>query len=225
MNITLQQLNKISPAIVGVRGQNIANSINRVFPLYSGMTDRLVVSATISNLIHECAEFTQFEENLNYSVKGLLATFSRNRISTNQCQSYGRIDNVRPANKKAIANTVYGGNWGLRNLGNSQVNDGWDFRGSGGLQATGRKVITLFTSYYNRLMETTYSSLQIVEQLRDKANLDITMHFTCWFVTEFKGIAYVAKSGRFKDFCVAINGGTNGYDDRLRYYNRAISLL
>ena len=225
MNITLQQLNKISPAIVGVRGQNIANAINKVSPMYKGMEDRLVVAATISNLIHESGEFTRFVENLNYSVRALTKLFSRNRITLNQCYQYGRVDNKQPANQKAIANTIYGGNWGRLNLGNTPPNDGWDFRGSGGMQATGRKTITLFTTHYNRLCKTAFNVLQITDQLRDKANLEITMHFACWFITEFKGIAYLAKNGRFKDFCISINGGLNGYTDRLRYYNRAISVI
>jgi len=225
MNITLQQLNKISPAIVGVRGQNIANAINKVSPMYKGMEDRLVVAATISNLIHESGEFTRFVENLNYSVRALTKLFSRNRITLNQCYQYGRIDGKQPANQQAIANTIYGGNWGRLNLGNTQQGDGWAFRGSGGLQATGRKTITLFTTHYNRLMKTSHTLTDIVYMLRDKANIAMTMHFTCWFITEFKGIAYLAKNGRFKDFCISINGGLNGYTDRLRYYNRAISVI
>lgn len=225
MQITLNQLNKISPAIVGVRGQNIANAINAVFPLYRSMQDNMVVAATIANLMHESAEFTRFTENLNYSAKALIRLFSRNRISLNQCYQYGRIDGKQPANHQAIANTIYGGNWGRLNLGNTQPGDGWAFRGSGGMQATGRKVLTLFTTHYNKLMRTTHNIMEIVAMLRDKANINMTMHFTCWFITEFKGIAYLAKNGRFEQFCIAINGGKNGYDDRERYYNRAIAVI
>lgn len=38
----------------------------------------------------------------------------------------------------AFFNRVYGGMWGLNNLGNTQPNDGWNFRGRGFNQNTGR---------------------------------------------------------------------------------------
>ena len=77
------------------------------------------------------------EENLNYAVEGLKVTFSRARISLADCQALGRLPG-RPANKQAIANRVYGGAWGKTNLGNTQPNDGWSFRGRGWVQITGR---------------------------------------------------------------------------------------
>jgi len=44
----------------------------------------------------------------------------------------------RPAQQEAIANIVYGGDFGRRQLGNTQPGDGWRYRGRGFLQVTGR---------------------------------------------------------------------------------------
>lgn len=220
MQLTLQQLNKISPAIVGVRGKNIVDSINEIFPLYNGMENRLVLCATIANMLHESAEFSRFEENLNYSVEGLLKTFSRSRITLDQCKAYGRVDGMKPANKRAIANTVYGGTWGRMHLGNTQYNDGYELRGSGVLQATGRLVFMQFTAYYNNLTCNKFTVFEMANQLRDVANLKINMHFVCWFIVKFKKITEHA--GNFVNFCIAINGGMKGYDERLKYYNLGI---
>lgn len=78
-------------------------------------------------------------ESLNYSVQGLLNTFSRTRISAAQAQRLGRDDKTgRPADQAGIANTVYGGEWGEKNLGNTLPNDGWVYRGRGSVQITGR---------------------------------------------------------------------------------------
>lgn len=76
-------------------------------------------------------------ESMNYSVEGLIKTFSRKRISKADCEKLGRTD-TRPADQQAIANTVYGGAWGKANLGNTEPGDGWRFRGRGLSQLTGR---------------------------------------------------------------------------------------
>lgn len=76
-------------------------------------------------------------ENLNYSVSGLIETFGSKRISHTQAYDYGRSSNHK-ANQEAIANIVYGGAWGRKNLGNTQPGDGWKFRGRGIFQITGR---------------------------------------------------------------------------------------
>lgn len=80
---------------------------------------------------HESNSFTVIVENLNYSVAGLRATFP-SRVNASQAAMYGRTDR-QPANQKAIANLVYGGR-----LGNVLENDGWNHRGRGLIQITGR---------------------------------------------------------------------------------------
>jgi putative chitinase len=88
---------------------------------------------------HETGEDMQPNvENLNYSVKGLLATFSRSRISRADAEAIGRKEG-RPANQRAIGNIIYGGAWGRENLGNTEPNDGFTYRGRGFEHVTGRR--------------------------------------------------------------------------------------
>lgn len=82
-------------------------------------------------------------ENLNYSVDGLLKTFGRHRISEADARKYGRTGN-RPADQMMLANILYGGEWGAKNLGNTQHGDGWFYRGGGLAQITGRANFTRF---------------------------------------------------------------------------------
>lgn len=82
-------------------------------------------------------------ENMNYSVNGLLKTFGRHRISEADARRLGRSGN-RPADQPAIANIVYGGEWGRKNLGNTEPGDGWRFRGGSLPQITGRRNYSLF---------------------------------------------------------------------------------
>lgn len=91
----------------------------------------------LAQLSVESAGFSRTVESLNYSVAGLLTTFGRHRISRYDAMRYGRLPG-RPAKQREIANAVYGGQWGLENLGNYQPDDGWTYRGHGLGQITGR---------------------------------------------------------------------------------------
>ncbi len=86
---------------------------------------------------HESGNFTRLQENLNYSVDGLMKTFGRHRITEAQAREFGRTTKQR-ANQEAIANILYGGEWGRKNLGNLKLGDGFRFRGRGFKQVTGR---------------------------------------------------------------------------------------
>lgn len=88
-------------------------------------------------LHHESGNFNLQRESLNYSVSGLLTTFSRNRISEVDANKYGRTL-TQPANQVAIANILYGGDFGKKQLGNVNKDDGYFFRGGGFIQITGR---------------------------------------------------------------------------------------
>lgn len=94
----------------------------------------------LGNVLHECNHLERLEENLNYSTDALISQFGRHRISVLDAQRYGRNAD-HPANQPAIANCLYGGEWGKINLGNTESGDGWKYRGSGALQATGAKNI------------------------------------------------------------------------------------
>lgn len=97
------------------------------------------VAYALATAWHETgADMQPNVENLNYSVKGLLASFSRSRISRADAEAYGRKDG-RPANQRAIGNIIYGGTWGRENLGNTEPNDGFTYRGRGFEHVTGRR--------------------------------------------------------------------------------------
>lgn len=91
----------------------------------------------LPNILHESMLLERMEENLNYTPEGLLATFGTARISPEQAQALGRIPGKQAANQKAIANTVYGGDWGRKHLGNILPEDGWKYRGRGPIGITG----------------------------------------------------------------------------------------
>lgn len=115
---------------------DLAAAFNKYAASY-GVNNQKRIAEFMANVSHETGGFTKLAENLNYSVDGLLKTFGRHRISTADANRLGR-SGKRAADQKAIANKIYGGDWGRTNLGNTQPNDGWDYRGSGPGQVTGR---------------------------------------------------------------------------------------
>lgn len=125
---------------------NTREALEAAIQAYPELANRDVLDDWLGQMWVESKGFSTLVENLNYSVEGLRTTFGKHRISDAECQRYGRIDKVvngkktvvRPADQKAIANIVYGGEWGRINLGNIYPNDGWDNRGSGSKQITGR---------------------------------------------------------------------------------------
>lgn len=95
------------------------------------------IASFLANINVETAGLTRLEESLNYSTQALIEKFGRHRISVAQAQQYGR-NAAHPANQEVLANILYGGEFGRKNLGNIHPGDGWKFKGYGPKQLTGR---------------------------------------------------------------------------------------
>lgn len=93
------------------------------------------VAHFVGNCHHETGGFIRFEENLNYSSRGLLQTFPKYFKTLSDANEVAR-------NPQKIANIVYGGR-----MGNDTVNDGWKFRGRGALQTTGKNNYRLLGNF------------------------------------------------------------------------------
>lgn len=103
----------------------------------------------LATVFYESEYLTSMVENLNYSTDALLKKFSRKRISYEAAMRFGR-SNRHPAYQEAIANELYGGKFGMEELGNLHQGDGWHYRGQGPIQLTGRENWTRFGAFVNR---------------------------------------------------------------------------
>lgn len=93
----------------------------------SGHTNPRWLAYILATAHHETgAKFVSSVENLNYSAKRLTQVWPSRFPSLSAATPYAN-------NPQKLANKVYGGR-----LGNTQPNDGWDFRGRGFVQITGR---------------------------------------------------------------------------------------
>lgn len=168
----------------------------------------------LSQVIHESAHLERMEENLNYSVDALLRTFGRHRISEADARRFGRIPGKQSADVQAIANCLYGGAWGAKNLGNNQPGDGWKYRGSGPIQVTGR-------SNFERLQRVTGLPLIDQPELLRKPGREALRVCVAWWEGNVPD-AFMDNPVRVRR---AVNGGTIGLDETTRLAAAAKKVL
>ncbi|WP_339049580.1 glycoside hydrolase family 19 protein [Rickettsiella endosymbiont of Xylota segnis] len=102
-----------------------------------------------------------------------------------------------------------------KKLGNSQIGDGYQFRGRGIFHLTGR---------YNYKKYGELIGLDL-EQCPDIAADPIeACHIACEYWKQTK-LNPLADDGNFREITRRINGGYNGWDDRLRYHDLLIAYL
>lgn len=145
----------------------------------------------------ESARLTAVVENLNYSAEGLLATFPK-YFTEAEAQLYAR----RPP---AIANRVYAGRYGN---GDEASGDGWRYRGRGLMQ------ITFHDNYQLCGVALGLPLVQQPDLLAVPANAAASAAW--WWTTH--GLNALADAGQFQQITRVINGGLNGYSQRLYLY-------
>jgi putative chitinase len=112
--------------IPGLR-DGIAASAQAVFAKY-GTNSPLLVAHVMAQISHECGAGHDVVENLNYSAGRLMQVWPSRFPSMASAQPYA-------GNPRALANKVYNGRMGNA----SGSDDGWNFRGRGAAQTTGRE--------------------------------------------------------------------------------------
>lgn len=163
----------------------------------------------IAQVGHESAGFTRTVESLNYSVAGLLATFPT-RITKVQAQALGRSD-TQAADQRQIANLVYGNRLGNR----AGTDDGFNFRGRGLIQITGR-------SNYKACGEALMIDLE--NQPSTLGEDKYAALSAGWFWSS-RDLNRWAELDDIEKITRLINGGINGMDDRSARLAKAKAVL
>lgn len=112
---------------------------------------------------------------------------------------YGR-NASHPANQEMLANILYGGEWGRKNLGNIYLTDGWDCRGFGPKQLTGRSNQQKFADAMGMTLPEAQAYMRTPEG---------GMMAAGWF-WKTKNMDAKAATPGVEDDRIAINGGTFG---------------
>lgn len=184
------------------------NSMNEVFPTYDINTPQRI-AAFLAQCGHESGGWTVFEENLNYSAKGLNGIFKK---------YFPTLESALPYERKPekIANKVYSNRMGN---GPESSGDGWKYRGRGPIQLTGK-------SNYTQFAKDMFEDWQNVIENPDwvTADRDFALMSAIWFWNK-NGLNKWADTGDIKELTRRINGGYIGLEDRIKHYNEAIHLL
>lgn len=202
--ITLNQLKRILGFKSDALCLNWYVPMINVFEKYD-ITSNKRIAMFLAQCEHESNNFTVLSENLNYSADGLMKTFKKYFPTIESTYDYMR-------NPQAIANKVYANRMGN---GDENSGDGWAFRGRGLIQLTGRDNYQSFADSINK------DIYDVIEYLGTNEG---ALESAAWFWNKTNLNMY-SDTGDVKKVTQAINGGQNGYDDRLKRYNTNIAIL
>lgn len=155
---------------------------------------------------HESMEFTALRENLNYSEKGLLSVFPKYFNSSNV------IKYIRKP--EMIANKVYSNRMGN---GDENSGDGFKYRGGGLIHLT-------FKDNYAACSKDVYGDDRLVKTpslLEEKEGAILS---ACWFWNK-NNLNDFADNSDMTKLTKKINGGLNGLEGRMWFFNKLNELL
>jgi putative chitinase len=163
-------------------------------------------------LSHETAGFTIFIENLNYSSQSLANTWpARYSVDSKKRPLIpNALANSLARKPQDIANNVYANRMGN---GDSASNDGWNFRGRGAIQLTGRTNYQNFSNYIKQPNIMTCPDLVADEYIFESA-LFFFENNKLWSICD-QGV----NTNTITSLTKRINGGTNGLQDRIKKTN------
>ena len=200
MPITSQQLLKILP--------NAGQSAGVFVPVLNTAMSRYQIvgakriAAFIAQVGHESGHLTRLVEDLNYSADALRKTWP-SRFNAELASTAAR----KP---EQIANIAYG-----NRMGNTEQGDGWNYRGRGLIQITGK-------NNYRACGEALGLDLIAQPELLEKPQ-HACMSATWFWATN--GLSTLADVGKFDAITQRINGGQNGATDRQALYAKALKVL
>ncbi|HFS0815193.1 glycoside hydrolase family 19 protein [Pseudomonas aeruginosa] len=208
MLITEQQLLQIFPN-AGHRAGFFVPALNVAKERF-GITAPVRVAAFLAQVGHESSQLTRLVENLNYSARGLAATWpSRYRGADGKPNALALNLARHP---QAIANNTYASRNGN---GDDASGDGWRYRGRGLLQITGRLNYCAAGAGLGLPLE---AEPELLEQPEFAA-----LSAAWWWASH--GLNELADRGEFAAITRRINGGTNGLEERLALWERAKAVL
>lgn len=169
-------------------------------------------AAFLANLDHETGKFSSLTEG-----GGLKYTFNNWKNLNTNTKNWVKEKGTNAANEfsklseKDKINIMY-----KNMIGNTNPNDGWNFRGRGAIQLTGRANYENFSKYINR---------PDIMNNPDLIATDIVLaaRASAWFWKKGSNASKLALQGEFKKSRQIVNGGNNGMDNFVTLLNKYLN--
>jgi putative chitinase len=181
----------------------------------AGLTTPLRISHFLAQCAHECGGFTIVRENMRYSASRMMEIFGVGKHSAKVTWAEAK---ELAGDERRTANRVYGaGNPSkARELGNTVgKDDGYDFRGNGVFQTTGRGA-------HAKLGKRVGVDFENNPQLVTEPEHAFKAALAEW--SDIGGNALADKND-IRQITRRINGGYNGYSDRVAWFNKFYKIL
>jgi len=191
----------------GQISDNVYSEIPSVIDTF-GINTPTRLSHFLGQCAHESGNFKFTTENLNYSTKGLLATFPKYFKQPGLAEAYAR-------NPERIASRVYADRMGNGSEGSAE---GWKFRGRGYIQLTGKSNYTAFDKFVN---ENIILEPDLVSKKYPLLSAGWFFHKNKLNIISDKGL----NESTIIELTKRINGGTNGLTDRIKYTTKFGKIL
>lgn len=171
------------------------------------ITNNLRLAHFLAQCGHESGGFKAVSENLNYSAKGLQGTFGK--------YFPGNLADLYARQPEKIASRVYASRMGN---GNEASREGWNYRGRGYIQLTGKSNYTAFTKFIGE------DCIAAPDLVATKYPLASAAFFfdsnKLWAICD-KG----ADDATVTAVTKRVNGGTIGLADRIKHFKEYYNLL
>lgn len=199
---------------------HVPDSVIKQIPMAAekfGINTPLRLSHFLAQCAHESGNFRLVNENLNYSAQALANTWPNRFAVDPKKRPFVPNQLAQQLQRKPqdIANSVYSNRMGN---GAPETNDGFNFRGRGFIQLTGKDNYREFGKLLNE---------DIVSK-PDKVANDYPLLSAAWFFQR-NGINSISDRGDsntvVEQVTRRVNGGTIGLSDRLKYFKKFYDLL
>lgn len=185
-------------------GPHWVDALNETFQRFAILTPRQQ-AAFIGQCGHECGNFKVLEENLNYRAATLMKLWPKRFPNLDIASEYA-------GKPQKIANKVYASRMGNRDEASG---DGYRFRGRGCIQLTGS------SGYF-------HAGKALGVDFWANPDLVSTPQYAAltagWFWSTHN-CNNLAEAADWLGLTKKINGGTIGYDDRVKHTEQALAVL
>lgn len=202
--ITDEQLARIAAGLTPEQRAVYLDALNTALNEFEINTP-LREAAFLAQTAHESQNFTRLVENLNYSAKRLTQVWPKRFPTLEKAEPYAN-------NPEKLANFTYANRNGN---GPVESGDGWNYRGRGFIQITGR-------ANYQACGDGLASD--VVADPDKLALPEFAFRSAAWFWGSH-GLNPLADNADLKTITIRINGGTVGLDERLQLYAKVKVIL